>query len=145
MKKIILASAILLLASCKDKPLKLAQQKTFFLESKDSVLGCFEFEDRSTPSIIFEKNGESFDGDPQRGLDERSTVKQSGDSLYICCLVRINKNRYGIAQNSGEEYKFLTTIKEDGNLDEQTLIRNANRENFFKLDLPIEKITVKGK
>jgi hypothetical protein len=145
MKKIILASAILFLASCKDKSIDLAKKKTFFLESKDSVLGCFEFGDRSRPFIIFQKNDEDFNGKPQSGIDEKIYLNQSGDSLFIVQNIEVKRDKYGNALNEGEENRFLTTLKEDGNLDEKTLIENSNKGNFFNLGLPIQKITVKAK
>jgi hypothetical protein len=145
MKKIILASAILFLASCQNKTKELSRDKIFFVETKDSVLGCFQFAGRHLSMIYFETNGKKFEGNPSYNHDLFLDIKKSGDSLYISCPVNAIKNRYGICQNPSREDKFLTTIKEDGNLDEQTLIRNANKENFFKLGLPIEKVTVKSK
>ena len=144
MKKIILASAILLLASCQ-KEKELSRDKVFFVESKDSVLGCFHFAGRHLSMIHFENNGEKFGGNPSYNWDLSLDLTRSGDSLFVKQQTEIVKDKYGRPVNAGYEVKFLTILLDEGNLDESLLIQNINDENLFNLEIPAEKITVKGK
>lgn len=136
-------SVLSLFASCQEGSKELSKDKKFFIESKDSVLGCFQFKIKTTfTDVVFQKNGEKFDGDPILHPTMSLDLIRSGDSLFIKQQTEIIRDKYGRPTNVGYQTKFFTVVKDGGNLDESLAIQNINKEELFDLGILAEKITV---